>query len=269
MGQLRETVARATISNTHGFLWVLHCKNKLLRIYTQNIDGLERRIGIPLVESPNHQFLQGGYVPLHGTLTQLICTRCLATRFFGEVDMKVFQSGKAPDCSSCLGKGESNSYFYIPKTTKTTFPVTDPRLRQRPIGQLRPNVVLYNEHHPKGDEISDIVKYDLRQKPSMLIVMGTTLSIPSLREYTKMFVKEVHAGNGLVVFVNKEKLGVKMWEEAFDYMILGDVDKWVMEAANYWHKKKPDDWSETGKVDSKTLSRYKLMEQVDLLNTKV
>jgi len=111
MGQLRETVAEATISDTHGFLWVLHCKSKLQRIYTQNIDGLERRIGIPLVESPHHAFLHGGYVPLHGSLTQLICTRCSATRFFGAVDMKVFQSGEAPECSSCLSKGDFQSYI--------------------------------------------------------------------------------------------------------------------------------------------------------------
>jgi len=99
--------------------------------------------------------------------------------------------------------------------------------------------------------------------------MGTTLSIPKLREYTKMFAKEVHSRNGLVVLINKERLGVKMWEEVFDYVILGDVDKWTREMVNYWNEKRPDDWSNAVKVDSKTLNSYKLMEQVDLSDTKV
>jgi NAD-dependent SIR2 family protein deacetylase len=41
MGQLHKTIAGVTITDTHGFLWVLHCKHKLQRIYTQNIDALE------------------------------------------------------------------------------------------------------------------------------------------------------------------------------------------------------------------------------------
>jgi NAD-dependent histone deacetylase SIR2 len=107
MGGLRATIADAKVSRTHGFLWILHCKHKLLRIYTQNIDALESKMGIPLVEVPGHKFIQGGYVPLHGTLTQLRCGICSTTRFFGKAFQKSFQTGEVPDCPGCIAEGGS------------------------------------------------------------------------------------------------------------------------------------------------------------------
>lgn len=101
MAELREKAANATISRTHGFLWVLHCKHKLQRIYTQNIDGLEDRIGIPSVKPPYHKIIPGGHVKLHGSLTTLRCSSCSRTRFFSKGYMKDFGTGKAPDCPSC------------------------------------------------------------------------------------------------------------------------------------------------------------------------
>ncbi|XP_023270279.1 NAD-dependent protein deacetylase sirtuin-3, mitochondrial-like, partial [Seriola lalandi dorsalis] len=52
---------------THHFVRLLHKKGQLLRMYTQNIDGLERLAGIPpemLVEA-------------HGTFATATCTVCL------------------------------------------------------------------------------------------------------------------------------------------------------------------------------------------------
>jgi NAD-dependent histone deacetylase SIR2 len=101
MAELREKAANATISRTHGFLWVLHCKHKLQRIYTQNIDGLEDRIGIPSVQYPHHKFIEGGHVKLHGSLTVLRCTTCSSSRFFSKSYMKDLGNGIAPSCPSC------------------------------------------------------------------------------------------------------------------------------------------------------------------------
>jgi NAD+-dependent protein deacetylase SIR2 len=101
MAELREKAAEATISRTHGFLWVLHCKHKLQRIYTQNIDGLEDRIGIPSVEPPYHKVIPGGHVKLHGSLTTLRCISCSSMKFFSKSYMKDLSNGIAPDCPSC------------------------------------------------------------------------------------------------------------------------------------------------------------------------
>ena len=135
-------------------------------------------------------------------------------------------------------------------------------LRQRPIGKMRPNIVLYSEVHPQGDDISQIVKYDLGKKPDMLIVMGTTLSIKNLKEYTRLFSREVHSRQGLVVLINKEELGAKAWvENVFDYTVLGDVDEWVMKAAHHWKEKNPWDWHKDQEVEPRVHTRYELMEE--------
>jgi NAD-dependent histone deacetylase SIR2 len=101
MAELRKMAANATISRTHGLLWVLHCKHKLQRIYTQNIDGLEDRIGVPSVHYPHHKFIQGGHVKLHGSLTILRCRKCSSSRFFSKSYMKELEAGNAPECPSC------------------------------------------------------------------------------------------------------------------------------------------------------------------------
>lgn len=108
MAQLREKAANATISRTHGFLWLLHCKHKLQRIYTQNIDGLEDRIGIPSVQYPHHKFIEGGHVKLHGSLTILRCPTCSSSRFFSKSYMTDFEAGTAPVCPSCRESYISN-----------------------------------------------------------------------------------------------------------------------------------------------------------------
>ncbi|OQR96300.1 hypothetical protein THRCLA_07322 [Thraustotheca clavata] len=53
-----------TPSRTHRFLKELYDKGKLLRVYSQNIDGLEKDAGVPNV------------VSCHGTLATASCMRC-------------------------------------------------------------------------------------------------------------------------------------------------------------------------------------------------
>jgi NAD-dependent SIR2 family protein deacetylase len=118
MASLRQTTAQAPISNTHGFLWVLHCKLKLQRLYTQNIDGLEARIGIPLVESPNHRTIKGGYVALHGSLTQVRCSQCFTKRLFGREYVDEFLAGETASCPLCVARGE---FLALPHLNKLMY----------------------------------------------------------------------------------------------------------------------------------------------------
>ena len=98
----------------------------------------------------------------------------------------------------------------------------------------------------------------------MLIVMGTTLSIPTLNDYVKMFSKQVRSQGGLVVFINKEGLKSKKWADVFDYVVLGDVDEWALNAARHWQEKRPRDWDDHRKVDCKVQARYKLAKEVQI-----
>lgn len=127
-------------------------------------------------------------------------------------------------------------------------------------------MVLYNEDHPNGDEIDDIVTYDLRQKPDMLIIMGTTLSIPNLRKYVKMLSDIIHKHRGLVVWIDKDerawKAAEKSWgKNIFDHFVVGDIDEWCNRAALYWRDKRSGDWDGSDQIiNPKVLSRYGLVE---------
>jgi NAD-dependent histone deacetylase SIR2 len=80
------------------------------------------------------------------------------------------------------------------------------------VGSLRPAIVLYNEQHPFGEEIASIQPSDLRKKPDMLIIIGTSLQVHGVKKLVKEFAKGVHLhastlkykkGKGKVVFVNR------------------------------------------------------------------
>ncbi|CAG8856190.1 5668_t:CDS:2, partial [Gigaspora margarita] len=59
------------------------------------------------------------------------------------------------------------------------------------IGQLKPTVILYGDTHPKGLEISQIAKCD-QDKADCLIIMGTSLRIPGVKDLIKGFARAVH-----------------------------------------------------------------------------
>jgi len=77
---------------THHFLKLLKSKGLLTRIYTQNIDMLERTVGIP-IES---------VVECHGTMATVSCAKC---RRKGEVDkvLRKIVEGEKPKCKNCGG----------------------------------------------------------------------------------------------------------------------------------------------------------------------
>ncbi|XP_051885495.1 NAD-dependent protein deacetylase sirtuin-3, mitochondrial isoform X2 [Pristis pectinata] len=85
----------------HYFVRLLHQKGLLLRMYTQNIDGLERRAGIPpekLVEA-------------HGSFATATCTVC-RERFTWERLRGDVMEGKVPHCSLCSGVIKPDIVFF-------------------------------------------------------------------------------------------------------------------------------------------------------------
>ncbi|XP_028999510.1 NAD-dependent protein deacetylase sirtuin-3, mitochondrial isoform X3 [Betta splendens] len=86
---------------THYFVRLLHNKGQLLRMYTQNIDGLERLAGIPpemLVEA-------------HGTFAAATCTVCL--RKYDSEDLRPdIMSGTVPKCPTCKGVVKPDIVFF-------------------------------------------------------------------------------------------------------------------------------------------------------------
>lgn len=85
----------------HYFLRLLHDKGLLHRLYTQNIDGLERSAGIP----------QCKLVEAHGTFLTASCTRCGESQKTDDVRAAIF-SDKLPRCFHCRGIVKPDIVFF-------------------------------------------------------------------------------------------------------------------------------------------------------------
>ncbi|KAK7476695.1 hypothetical protein BaRGS_00032093 [Batillaria attramentaria] len=87
----------------HYFARLLHDRGMLLRVYTQNIDGLERIAGIP----PEKM------VEAHGTFSTATCVRCRQKYDGDEIKDKIFED-KLPRCKkfSCTGIVKPDIVFF-------------------------------------------------------------------------------------------------------------------------------------------------------------
>lgn len=124
--------------------------------------------------------------------------------------------------------------------------------RPTAIGTLRPAIVLYDEPHPLGEDISDLQMYDMRRGPDVLLIMGTSLKVHGLKRLVKDFAKVVHDKKGVVVFVNATPPS-KEWDGVIDYHIEGDTDTWVERMEDEWKRVRPQDWELQDTLDSQVV----------------
>lgn len=223
-------------SSTHKLIRVLRDGGRLMRCYTQNIDGLEAREGLvmdlkrgkgtkrrfmkktwaePRVTQSQGTDQDGGceVVQLHGDLETLRCSVCATQWTWTENETEVFMDGFAPRCQKCSRKSAERE-----KTGK----------RGLAVGSLRPNIVLYGEEHPQNSLLSPFVPFDASSQPDVLIIMGTSLKVFGLQKIIREFAKAVHATKkGKVIFVNRTKPAESVWDSYIDYFVPMDCDDWV------------------------------------------
>ena len=234
----QKTNEVTTPTATHKFLRALRDGGRLVRNYTQNIDGLEAKEGLStdlsLGTGSKARFSQkvfreprpdsveldssffGGVecVQLHGSLDQLRCGLCTKLSSWDEERESTTLSGQAPDCPACEDYNARR---------------TGRGRRGLAVGRLRPDIVLYGEEHPKANLVGPLITHDLALGPDVLLILGTSLKVHGLKIIIKEFAKAVHTRGGKVVFVNRTKPPESTWGDIIDYWVSWDCDAWVLD----------------------------------------
>jgi NAD+-dependent protein deacetylase SIR2 len=114
ISKLKQSIDLASPSRTHHFIRTLDEKKKLLRSYTQNIDGLEEKVG--LIGSSSQEDKSDGKgkgkirakdvrnVQLHGDIHRVRCTLCSVDLPCKEEYLQHFAAGLAPECPECTSR---------------------------------------------------------------------------------------------------------------------------------------------------------------------
>ncbi|KAK9470587.1 DHS-like NAD/FAD-binding domain-containing protein, partial [Dipodascopsis tothii] len=203
---LHNLCEKATRTAFHNLISEISTENRLLRLYTQNVDGLDASINgletaVPLPLRPPWPKT----VQLHGGLQTVVCSKC---GWMGPFKPELFGDDVIPDCTECQ---ELDSVRIVVGK------------RTQGIGKLRPRIVLYNEFNPDGEAIGKITSADLRSRPDGLLVVGTSLKIPGVRRIVREMSNAVHAAKGSVIWINNDDPPIgKEFDSCFDLIIKGD-----------------------------------------------
>ena len=87
---------------THSFMSLLAAKGKLLRVYTQNIDGLE-----VLAELPPEKIVE-----CHGHFRTASCIDCNKNADMNHVTASIVEEAKPPVCKNCEGYVKPDIVFF-------------------------------------------------------------------------------------------------------------------------------------------------------------
>lgn len=112
ISQLKQSVDSAQPTPTHDFIKLLDSKGRLLRSYTQNIDGLEERAGLLGSSSEEVRTTSSRCktkinakdvrnVQLHGDIHRVRCIACSADYLCTPEHITIFNEGLSPPCPDC------------------------------------------------------------------------------------------------------------------------------------------------------------------------
>lgn len=212
MADLSLKIKQAVPTGFHKLLDQIAESGRMKRIYTQNIDGLEDRLShISSIQNPQIKIPMT--IQLHGNIGFMSCNKC---RKVNEMDLSLFkcdendeQGSIIPVCPNCE---ELESIRLIAGK------------RLQGVGKLRPHVVLYNEIHPEGERIGEILQKDLKMRCDCVLIVGTSLKIPGVKAMCKRFIQSVRSRRGIVLWINKELPSKTIigFLGGFDLIIMGD-----------------------------------------------
>lgn len=165
---------------THKFLAMLHERGKLLTNYSQNIDNLEVKAGLPKEK----------LIQCHGSFGTASCVQC-HYQIPGEKIFPDIRAGKIPKCTRCLSTLKASGAAPKRKrsagaekkrrrwtdndssddTSEYDIPTT---------GVMKPDITFFGEALP--DEFSRRLTENDRDKVDLVIVIGTSLKVTPVSE---------------------------------------------------------------------------------------
>jgi NAD-dependent histone deacetylase SIR2 len=208
--ELSHLTKNAKPTPFHHMLATLAEEGRLLRLYTQNVDGIDTSLEPLATQVPlNPKGPWPRTIQLHGGLQKMVCTKCSELSDFNAA---LFDGPKPPACKSCEELENTRILFGSKRSTG--------------IGRLRPRMVLYNEQHPEEDAIGAVTVSDLRQRPDAVVVVGTSLKIPSVRRMVREMCQVTRGRrDGFTAWINcgPEPVGNE-FKDCWDLVVRGDCD---------------------------------------------
>jgi NAD-dependent histone deacetylase SIR2 len=184
-------------------------EGRLMRLYTQNVDGIDTSLEPLATKVPlNAKGPWPKTIQLHGGLMKMVCQKCT---HLSDFDGTLFEGPEAPTCKNC----------------ETTHEVRMAAgLRGHGIGRLRPRMVLYNEDNPDADAIGAVSHADIKNRPDAVIVVGTSLKIPGVRRLVKELCATTRdRRGGFTAWINTdpEPVGVDL-KNCWDMVVRAESD---------------------------------------------
>ncbi|KAB5587811.1 hypothetical protein CTheo_8746 [Ceratobasidium theobromae] len=214
IGAFRTKIRAAQPTHCHRYITKLHETGRLLRCYTQNIDGLQTR---------GRSDMWKVVLELHGNIEQLSCNRCgqVSEDNPQDLDQRLIEDGFV-QCRKCDKRGETKG------------PNCKWDLRRLPPGLLLPQI-LHNEASWElecdGKDIDQLEQVD--GDADVFLVIGTSIKTDGAAKLVRSLAKKVHSSGGVVVYVNRDKLSDGKWAEYFDLQLQTEIDVWAMDMARY------------------------------------
>lgn len=207
--EMSDLTRNAKPTPFHELLATLAEEGRLMRLYTQNIDGIDTALPPLATKVPlNRKGPWPKAIQLHGGLGKMECSKC---KNLMEFDGSLFQGPEAPPCPEC-------------EITEQVRKVSG--LRGHGVGRLRPRMVLYNEHNPDEEAIGAVSAADLKARPDAVIVVGTTLKIPGVRRLVKELCSVTRdRRGGFTAWINfdPEPTGIE-FKDSWDMVVRGACD---------------------------------------------
>jgi NAD-dependent histone deacetylase SIR2 len=237
MASLAKSAAQAQPTAFHNLLGALQSVGILGRVYTQNIDDLEIKVGLTTCgDDPK-------CVQLHGSVMRVICTQCSFTEHVYHHFVEL-RSGELPGCPQCKNRIEERRIQ---------------GKRSLGGGLLRPAIILYGESHPRGEDIAEMQGLDA-QKADNILVVGTSLKTfgsvdlikklsASLRKNARGQVYYMDLQNPPGKLVNIFDEAIQTDCQAFAGYMLGRLDKVdCISLTSFRGKNNLKDWIDAGTI---------------------